>query len=346
MITMLRAVICGIALCLCGEGASAAELAVHSPQRIKGADAASDTTFYVTSKGGQVEIRIDLPGRKSVSARLNYDAESLRVRSVATGTDRTVPLAAGDLSRFKILRASLGHLEHRSGDALVSLVALLSEAPAGIVVDLDTERARERRGIENRAYAPLCEKRTATGRYDLDGTSYTDEVAGLGCYTSGNECLGRCGAGCGDNPFGNPAAVQRITQECLNHDLCAGAYGNSLGECQDEWNAAADGYLYAPDCASLTGTWRNGKGKVMRLTQDSEEVSGRISTASGSCRYEISAGDHTGKTFKLSAKRIESTPGCCPRLTYRGSVGRSCEKTRVEWTDSCNADGSISFARD
>jgi hypothetical protein len=336
-----------LAVCVCAGPLHAAEFEVQSPGLIKGSDRGSGITFHAAATGPKVEVRIDLPGRKSALAVVDYETEALSLNSVATGTDRPVRLEAGDLSRLKILRSSLGPLERRTGDALASIVELLSEAPTGIVVDLRPARSHQLRAMQPRSYRSLCEARSATGRYDLDGETFTEEATGLGCYTSANECLGRCGAGCGDEPFGNPAAVQRITQECLNHDLCARANGGSFGDCGDEWNAAADGFLFAPDCGSLTGTWRDGEGTKMVLTQNSdEEVSGRINLDFGSCRYRISEGDHTGRTFSLSATRRESTPGCCRRLSYEGSIRRSCDTTRVEWTNSCNAEGITSFARD
>jgi hypothetical protein len=43
---------------------------------------------------------------------------------------------------------------------------------------------------------------------------------------------------------------------------------------------------------------------------------------------------------------IDSTAGCCPRLTYRGSIAPSCDAARVRWSDSCGAEGTTSFVRE
>jgi hypothetical protein len=84
----------------------------------------------------------------------------------------------------------------------------------------------------------------------------------------------------------------------------------------------------------------------MRLTQEEDQdVLGRIITSSGECRYRIREGDHVGRKFKLSARRIDTIPACCPRLTYRGTITRTCNKARVAWTNSCEDEGSTTFAR-
>lgn len=56
-------------------------------------------------------------------------------------------------------------------------------------------------------------------------------------------CFGRCGAGCGDNGEGS------YTYDCLDHDSCV-RFGHSLTSfwCNDEFLAAADDYLFAPNC--------------------------------------------------------------------------------------------------
>jgi hypothetical protein len=55
-----------------------------------------------------------------------------------------------------------------------------------------------------------------------------------------SQCYGRCGPGCGK--------TSQYTQECLNHDVCFAAVGTIMGECADEFWAAAQGYLKAPNC--------------------------------------------------------------------------------------------------
>jgi hypothetical protein len=339
------AVLCPAALAgVFAEAVQSAEFQTLSREQIVGRDAGTRTAFSAESRGARVEIRIDLPNRKSILAVVDYETESLALKSVATGTDQPAKIDAADVARIKALGVSIGRPGHQIGDTLSILLELMSEAPAGVVVDVDTNR---KQGPTLRGYESLCGVRNATGHYDVDGTDFTVPVTGLGCYTGGNKCLGRCGANCGDTPFGNVAAVQRITQECLDHDLCAHATGENLGPCFDEWNAAADGFFFAPDCASLTDTWRDGTGGAMRLTQDDDQdLTGRIATNFGECRYRVRAGEHIEQEFRLSTRVIDSTPGCCPRLIYHGSIARSCNAARVTWRNSCGDEGAALFDRE
>ncbi len=63
--------------------------------------------------------------------------------------------------------------------------------------------------------------------------------------TVDNSCMGRCGARC-SQPL--QSSTRQYTQECLNHDLCTAVVGSIFGQCLDEWYAASDGYLLAPEC--------------------------------------------------------------------------------------------------
>lgn len=59
----------------------------------------------------------------------------------------------------------------------------------------------------------------------------------------GEECVGKCGPLCGMN-----RNQGKYTQECFNHDLCRRYTGENMGECEDEFWAAADGFVNAPTC--------------------------------------------------------------------------------------------------
>ena len=124
-----------------------------------------------------------------------------------------------------------------SRDALITLlkvVELLSAIEVGR--DLDFEVSAP----QNRAWTSLCSQlgRSRQAFWDNDvQTRFKNFIVG-----GHGVCKGRCGAGC---PwFADPA----YTQDCLNHDACAGEEGQQLGVCSDEWNAAADDFLFAPDC--------------------------------------------------------------------------------------------------
>lgn len=61
----------------------------------------------------------------------------------------------------------------------------------------------------------------------------------------GTKCRGRCGTGCWQ--FGQ-SMTNQYTDECFTHDACTTTEGSILGECEDEFWAASDGYFDAPNC--------------------------------------------------------------------------------------------------
>ena len=64
-----------------------------------------------------------------------------------------------------------------------------------------------------------------------------------GIVGESNDCLGRCGPGCGSFDFD-----ERYTQECFNHDLCTRSTGNILGPCTTAFDIAQEGWTCAEEC--------------------------------------------------------------------------------------------------
>jgi hypothetical protein len=331
--------LCGAALFAASvDGTYGAEFRTLSAQQILGEDVRTRARFSAEAGGDHVRIVISLPNRKSIVALINYNHESIQLRSVVTGTDRATSLTQFDLELIDKLRRSVGEPRHRIGDALTGILSLLSEAPAG-VLNIDTSDREGRTRGKASTYTPLCGVSTSIGTFDIPGQTFTTNVTGLGCYTAVNQCLGRCGPGCG--------TVQRITRECLNHDLCRRETGLNQGPCGDEWLAAGDSLLFAPDCASLTGTWDDIYGIVTRLTQGSvETLSGRATNVPDNCpMYRIRNGTHRGANFEFTASLVDPEPACCMAYTYRGTIGRSCNRASVAWTNSCGFMGTTPFTR-
>ncbi len=99
-----------------------------------------------------------------------------------------------------------------------------------------------------------------TASYDNEGVQVSKSVEVGPCLDKSNDCMGRCGAGCKGtlrNTPQNSTLVQRFTQQCLDHDLCTRETGEILGPCANEFSAAIDSFLFAPDCnaARLSGPW-------------------------------------------------------------------------------------------
>lgn len=79
-----------------------------------------------------------------------------------------------------------------------------------------------------------------TAEYDnASGTSINESV-----QVNSNDCLGRCGSGCGS--FFSLASAW--TKDCLDHDQCGRQLGGSTNpfdnNCGDEYSDAADDYLF------------------------------------------------------------------------------------------------------
>jgi hypothetical protein len=245
------AVLVLIGLLVWSLSAQAVEVMVHSSEAIMGHDPQADLDFSaVVGERQVVLVEIHLPEKRFI-ARIDYARETLAIKSIAPKTDTAVPLTSDDIAVLKrFLRATSLERSHVA-DALMSTVTWLVDHPPNTVVDVHTGRLHEQR-IAPQSYTSLCERigQFVIAQYTIDG-GVQEELVMVGSCAA-NDCLGRCGTGCAANP-GNPAEVQRYTQECLNHDACNRATNpwDPLGlypPCQDEFAAAAAGYFFAPDC--------------------------------------------------------------------------------------------------
>jgi hypothetical protein len=236
--------------------AHAAEVLVHSRETLIGRDRSADLDFSAVEEEPQV-VRVEIlrPG-KQFMARIDYGRQTLAITSVAPETSAAVPIMPADNAVFTRVLRSIALDRSRVADALISTLTWLAEHPPQAVVDLRTEGPTTPRlapqGAPTQGYTSLCESigQAVIARYTVDGEVHEELVVVGPC--GANDCLGRCGAGCLANP-GNPAEVNRYTQECLNHDVCNWETNpwDALGlfpPCRDEFEAAAEGYFFAPDC--------------------------------------------------------------------------------------------------
>jgi hypothetical protein len=191
-----------------------------------------------------------------VMAHLDDARQTLVLTSLAPETGAAVPITPGDSAVFTRVLRAITLDRSRVADALVSTLTWLADHPPYAVVDLRTAGPTKPRlapqGAPTQGYPLRCDRlgQTVTARYTVDGEVHEAPVVVGPC--GANDCIGRCGAGCTANP-GNPADVSRYTQECLNHDVCNRETNpwDPLGlypPCRDEFEAAAPGYFFAPDC--------------------------------------------------------------------------------------------------
>lgn len=192
---------------------------------------------------------IQLRDEKQLVVKFNYTEKSLDMQFISMETGELVELTEEDLSALHTLNVALlqclqPKMHGRDVDVLLSTLGLFEGYPPGELLN-----------VSEQGWTSLCDKigEEITGTYTIWIFPITKKKTVGPCASDG--CMGRCGAGCGWNPFGNPAYVQRFTQECFNHDLCTRATGNPFGQCMDEWILAAPGYLGAPDCNEIRGDW-------------------------------------------------------------------------------------------
>ena len=208
----------------------------------------------VMEKKDYVVVDIRLRGKKKLIANINYGNGKIRIQFVSIETGRLVKFTEEDLGTLNVLSAILTkHISYGGvGDALLSTLGLLYKYPPNEFLDLDLPN-EESEKTKPEAWTSLCDSigHNITGTYDItEGTPVTESET-VGPCASG-ECFGRCGAGCGSPP---DPLIQRFSQDCFDHDLCARAAGEWFGPCRDEWIAAADDFLSAPDCNKIQGDW-------------------------------------------------------------------------------------------
>ncbi len=309
--------------------AYAAELAAQADARVVGADRALGARFAATVADPDlavVDIQLADGYRVHTEANGVTGEVVLRTTTAAHGAERVVGLPEESLARLRALAGSFRAPELRAGTALARTLSLASVMPAGVPFDVRATRS----------IVPLCSKARAVGRWTVGGKSYREE-SGIGCYDEATHCAGRCGVGCGGTKGVDDPTVQRITQDCLNHDLCVDATGQTFGPCADEFRAAIDDFLLAPDCASLDGRWADNRRDLFALTQDRYAVDGSVST-SDCGRLDVS-GTHESAGVTLKA----SGSGRC-RLTFRATM-RSCTTATGRWTDGSGHGGPLTLSR-
>jgi hypothetical protein len=193
---------------------------------------------------GVAELRLRLGGEEgfAVSAWFDPSVNDRMFKKIA-------PLASGrplnreDQARLRETASQAGS-DRLSQNARTLFKFLTEFAPPGFipkVTDLSALAAKNRL----QAFAGttvICEKlgRRHTGYFTAKGQAWQQTMV-LGSHG----CMGKCGPGCGADGRWDQG---QYTQECYNHDLCCTMTKDNMGDCEDEFWAAAAGFLSAPLC--------------------------------------------------------------------------------------------------
>jgi hypothetical protein len=216
-------------------------------------------------------------------------------------------------------------------------VSWLSEVPGNAEIDVH----------QTRVIGPsksLCKKAgtAVLGGYDAYGGKFY-ETPVVDCFSEAPvpavlACPGRCGEGCGDSE-GQPRHVQKLTQACLNHDICVHDLGKDHPECRNEQRKTAWDNFFATDCAELTGQWYeatlDGPG-YWSFKQNGAALVGvtQPATHDPRCRKWLIEGTReASKQFLLRLTSKSEHARCCPGGGYNYLVTyQGCKKLQLSGT--------------
>lgn len=316
-----------------------------SDTSVTGKDSELGVSFLAeTDEIGADKVQIHLPGGRMVEVWLDRNAGSLSVKSFNEAGQDPAEISTADVAMAQLLLAELAQLAPSSPIefTLVSTLNLITEVRPGSTLDIQTQWKAEH---AEKTIKSLCssagKKIKATYDDDEKNKTFTESVLLGPCYNAQNNCLGRCGIGCGVLGSG---IVQQLSQDCLNHDLCRLRTGaNATAPCDDEFVAASDDFFVAADCASMTGAWSDQFKFSYKLTQNPNGLVGGqvISQRCGS--YRVS-GVHSDSKANFTASRFFPPSGCCSSFSFEGSYA-GCSRISGRWTNRCGLAGSLKLTR-
>lgn len=250
----------------------------RSSQAVRGTSSNQEVMFSATRVSGKISISYILHGKefrfvyKSISFKkkklnsIQLIPDSIEQNKKTTDDENILTLL------YKELEQDINQLYTLEGGILSSLDLLINMVPMDEPFDkIDLHGARKKGLIQPQAITGICGQlgKVRTGTFDGDdGTVYTHQRT---VGDPADECFGRCGAVCIQAA---QIKKRQYTHECFVHDLCAEFFGQNLGNCLNEFTAAADGYINAPNCAfRVIGKWElafdwycNGVDAVVTLT--------------------------------------------------------------------------------
>lgn len=228
---------------------------------VQGTSLNGEVAFAVNKSSGEILISLQLNGKEFLFTYASVSLQAKQLDSlqlIPESAEQNRKTKADQLALnalYRQLLAQLNQLEPLENGLLTSVDYLLNMIPINATFNtIDFKKARAVSGIQPKAYTNICNQRgtAVTGSFDDLFKTYTQtKIVG----NPASACLGRCGVGCIQS---EPQARKRqYTQQCFNHDLCVGHFGSTLGYCSDEFTAASDDYLNAPNCSFyVIGKWR------------------------------------------------------------------------------------------
>ncbi|MGH6838995.1 MAG: hypothetical protein ACREDT_09350 [Methylocella sp.] len=338
----------------------------ETSQEITGKDSESGVAFHASRLAGDRVVTDLYFGAKRIHADIDYAHHIHIIRSVYQASGLPATLSRQDILACRKLGVSLTpkiNSYSRHGDALTSLLNLISSTPPGFAFDIRSGP------LTNESFTSICPEIGGPGvaTYTLGiifrKTYHKEVTVGPICYQ--NPALGRCGAGGG--PDAEIGLIQRFTQECLNLDACCDAKkeGAFCGpECFPAILAAEAGFNDAPDCGDTGGNWADSNGMTYALgdansSGDPMPVAGVLNANDPFCPSEWGvAGTRTGKQISFTATNPSGPSRFCAASysvtgTYAPLVGTNlspsnngCNTAAGMWSNSAGKSGNWSWARE
>lgn len=242
------------------------EIVINSKQELIGRHTVLDVEFSsVLEYEGFVVINITLRNGKLLEAHINHNDRTFYINFTSQKNGALAELTMDDLQNFHTLNSHL--IQHflnkrisRATDTLLRVLNLLDNYPPNQFFSFSSNDTTLQPIISlcNSIGDPL------TATYDIGRRGWFTETEEVGpCHSDdSDDCIGRCGAGCGIPPH---PLFKAFTLDCFIHDLCARklkelGYAKfwmyvPFGPCGDEWLLAMDDFLFGPNCNEISGNW-------------------------------------------------------------------------------------------
>lgn len=233
----------------------------RTDQILKGTSSNREVVFSANQAAGNILVSLRLNGKEFLFTygSINFKTKQLdSLQLLPDNQEQNRKTKADQLALsalYRQLQPQLNQLNPLENGLLTSLDYLLNMVPVnGALSTIDFKKARAATRIQPKTFTNICNQRgtAVTGSFDDLFKTYTQtKIVG----NPASACLGRCGVGCVQS---EPQTRKRqYTQQCFNHDLCTGFFGTVLGQCSDEFTAASDDYLNAPNCSFyVIGKWK------------------------------------------------------------------------------------------
>lgn len=312
---------------------------------VSGRDRELGVQLLARSVSPQVtQVVVSFPGEKKVEVVIDRAAGSLSMKSFWASNGEIAKLDIYDIMTAYFLTEGMGQPASDLEETILSTLNMLSDARAGIALS-NVVRLESAKVSDNKSITSLCGRAGAQvdATYDTKQGSITEKILMGPCYNQGNDCLGRCGLGCG---VPGSKLVQQFTQDCLNHDVCRLRTGaNTQPPCDDEFFAASDDFFAASDCGSFNGKWRDEHQLLWKVSQDRlGSIVGSVETGAKCGRYTVRGQHLDSRITNLTAVRLFPPAGCCRSFTYKGNYS-GCGRVKGTWTNQCTLSGSFTLTR-